>query len=256
MRAAARRNKVPTARTAPLPWDGINEFGIDRAEWEQRARATFLAITALEHAFPPSWRVEQGVATRDELMHEILGIIWVARHDPDERVAAYHILRKAVVLQQLYLALSQLDAGEVHPLLRPRHINNRPRASTKKTVVMAILAATYSALTLLGASRSEASRKVAAMVMKRWRHSDRTPVTGGMVYRYWRRLRGSLEFECLQRIILSGGRYSWMDWTASRSHLFDPKSFNPTESSVMKEAAATLDQFLAASGKLSVTPLS
>jgi hypothetical protein len=66
----------------------------------------------LSDVLPADWGVQSGVATRKDLLHEPLGIIWVARHDPDERVAKYHILRKLGVLQELYMALSQLDSGE------------------------------------------------------------------------------------------------------------------------------------------------
>jgi hypothetical protein len=206
----------------------------------------------MSDALPADWGVEQGVATRKELLHELLGIIWVARHDPDDRVAAYHILRKLGVLRQLHTALVQLDSGEVHPLLRPRQINNRPPASTEKIVVMAILAATYRALTALGIPRNEAARKVAAISKNRWRPSNVSWVTPAGVYRYWRRLRSSLEYEWLLQIIMSGGRCSPMHFTASHAHPTESaaleylRAFNPSEASVIKEATATLDRFLRA----------
>jgi hypothetical protein len=236
-----------------LPWDGKTEFGIDRAEWERRVHYTVLAFTALSDALPADWVVgDRGVATREDLLHELLGIIWVARHDPDEKVAKYHILRKLGVLMQLYMAFSQLDSGEVHHLLRPRQVNNRPPAATAKVVVMAILAATYRALTALGTPRNEAARKVAAISKNRWRPSDVSWVTPAMVYRYWRRLRSSLEYEWLLQIIMSGGRCSPEYFTASRAHPTESaaleylRAFNPSESSVIKEATATLDRFLRA----------
>jgi hypothetical protein len=235
-----------------LPWDGKTEFGLDRAEWERRVHAANSAFVALRHVLPALWLLAKGVATREELLHELLGIIRVARHDPDDRVAAYHILRKVGVLQELYMALWKLDSGEVHPLLRPRQINNRPPASTEKIVVMAILAATYRALTALGIPRNEASRKVAAITKYRGRPSDVSWVTPAMVYRYWRHLRSSLEYEWLLQIIMSGGRCSPEHFTESHSHPTESaaieylRTFNPSEASVIKEATAALGRFLRA----------
>jgi len=227
-----------------LPWDGKTEVGLDWEEWERRARRNSLAISVLRDALPSHWPISEGVATREDLLREILRFIWVAVHDPDARVAAYHTLEKLGVLRDLYVALSLLDFGQVHPLLRPEQVNHRPRPSTEKIVIMAIVAATYRALTMVDVKRNDAARKTAALVKKQWRSPDRTPMTPGMVYRYWRRLRYSLEYEFLLQIIMSGGRCAPEDLTARREiNLFE---FDPSEASIIKEATATLDRFLRA----------
>ena len=203
-----------------------------------------LMLTSVLKALPEHWSLGRGVSTRKELLREILGIMWVARHDPDERVAKHHIMRKIDVLQQLYTAIWLLDFGEVLPLLSRRTFNNRPTKSSPQVVMMAILAAAFAALRLVGVARSDAAHRIASLANRRRRPSDRTSVTSGTVYRYWRRVRGSLEFDLLLMIIMSSGRCSLTDFTANQFQKIDLLGWGASESSVIKETAATLDRFL------------